>query len=204
MFVSLSRYVDKIQNFTRRKELQNSNSKLEQLNEKLNCLTFTDALSTLNNRRYFDKKLIESWDTCINKGCCITIIMVDIDNFKNFNDVYGHQTGDDCIFSVATVLKNSVNETNDIVVRYGGEEFTVILIYATQEQSEMLANKICKSVADLKIPNKITNREQYVTISLGVYCETPNKSDNATEFVEKADKALYMAKQNGKNQVKVF
>lgn len=86
-------------------------------------------------------------------------------------------------------------------------QLVAILIDVTQEQSKIIADNICKAIEDLKIPNKTKNseqEEQYVTVSLGVYCGKPNKSDNATEFVEKADKALYMAKANGKNQVRVF
>ena len=208
IFVSISRYVGKLQDFKSRKKLLVTNYKLEQLNGTLNSLTITDALSKLNNRRYFDEKLQQCWDECIQNEHLLTIIMIDIDNFKNFNDVYGHQTGDDCIVQVASVLKNLVTKKDDIVVRYGGEEFTIILIDCTKQQSKVIADNICNAVQDLKMPNeiknKITNNEQYVTISLGIHCDKPTKDHSAIEFVDKADKALYMAKENGKNQSKIF
>ena len=204
LFISISRYVGKLQDFKRRKKLLHSNNMLEQLNQKLNYLTITDALSKLGNRRYFDDKLKQYWDMCIYKECTLTVIMIDIDNFKNFNDVYGHQAGDECIVRVASALKNATDKEEDVAFRYGGEEFVAILIDYTHQESQTIANHICSSVEALKIPNKIGNKEQYVTISLGVCCEKPNKCEKPTDFVEKADKALYMAKENGKNQVRVF
>ena len=204
LFVSISRYIGKLQDFKIRKKLLFTNYELEKLNDKLNSLTITDSLSTLNNRRYFDEKLIQYWDYCILNGLSMTIIMMDIDDFKNFNDVYGHQAGDDCIVKISSVLRNTFKRKDDIVVRYGGEEFTAILINTTKENVKILTDNICKSVIALKMPNKMNGKEQNVTVSLGVYSELPNDADNATDFVEKADKALYSAKENGKNQVKWF
>ena len=135
----------------------------------------------------------------------VTIIMFDIDCFKNYNDTYGHQKGDDCIKAIADKIKSLdlMKRPGDLVARYGGEEFIILLINASIEYSDYIAHKILTGISDLKIPHKTTSvaNQQYVTVSIG-YARSENIEENGQkDLINKADGVLYEAKHKGRNRV---
>jgi diguanylate cyclase (GGDEF)-like protein len=129
--------------------------------------------------------------------------MLDVDYFKKFNDLYGHLAGDDCLRQVATVLNDLVGRKPDIVARYGGEEFAVILPETDHNGTAILAERIRKAVEDLAIPHSASECSQYVSVSLGVVTVSASGLSAPEQVVELADKALYYAKQRGRNRFEV-
>jgi diguanylate cyclase (GGDEF)-like protein len=163
-------------------------------------LAVTDALTELYNHRFFQEKMSENFCLCERYGNHFSIIMIDIDHFKKFNDTYGHQSGDIVLKQVAATIKKNVRST-DIPCRYGGEEMTVILTNTNKEDAITTANKICQAVREREFI--LANGENvHVTISVGVATSNVNGS-NPQELIEYADKCLYVAKENGRNQVVV-
>ena len=166
--------------------------------EKTYKLATTDGLTELYNHRYFQEQMIANIDTCKRYNSNFSLIIIDIDFFKKFNDKFGHQSGDEVLRQVAGILKKSVR-SSDIVARYGGEEMAIILTNTGLEDAKITANKICKAVADK--PFKLLGGiECRVTISLGV-STYPMHGEKPQDLIEVADKGLYNAKENGRNQV---
>lgn len=161
-------------------------------------LATTDGLTELYNHRYFQDTLRKQIDTAKRYEQAFSLIIIDIDYFKNFNDSYGHQAGDTVLKEVAHILKRNTRAT-DFVCRYGGEEMSIILPYTDKNEAMANAERICKAVASnkFKLPNNV---ECNVTISLGV-ATFPKEGDTPQTIIEKADKALYWAKENGRNRV---
>lgn len=161
-------------------------------------LATTDGLTELYNHRYFQEQMIMQAANCKRYNSNFSLILIDIDFFKKFNDVYGHQSGDAVLRQVALKLKKNVRST-DIVCRYGGEEMTIILPNTDRDEAIITAQKICQVVAEK--PFKLANdQESNVTISLGV-ATFPQDGETPGEITAAADKRLYVAKENGRNQV---
>ncbi len=161
-------------------------------------LAVTDALTELYNHRFFQEKMIENFDLSARYGSNFSIIMIDIDFFKKFNDTYGHQSGDAVLKQVAKTIKKNVRST-DIPCRYGGEEMAVILTNTNKNEASITAEKICQAVREREFV--LVNGEiVHVTISVGVASsEADGKAPQ--ELIEYSDKCLYIAKENGRNQV---
>lgn len=161
-------------------------------------LATTDGLTDLYNHRFFQEQMSMNIADCKRYGRKFSLIMIDIDFFKKFNDTYGHQAGDAVLRGVAHTLKKNVR-SSDVVCRYGGEEMAIILKDTDYNQAYIAADKICKTIAEK--PFKIAaNTEKQVTISLGV-STYPENGETTQEMIEFADKGLYAAKENGRNQV---
>jgi len=160
-------------------------------------LATTDGLTELYNHRYFQEQMRMQIEQSKRYDTKFSLIIIDIDFFKKFNDTYGHQVGDAVLRLVATTLKRNVRAT-DIVCRYGGEEMSIILPNTNKEEAISTAKKLCKKVADNKL--KISGKEIGVTISLGV-STFPENGQNASEIIDYADSKLYKAKNNGRNRV---
>lgn len=161
-------------------------------------LATTDGLTNLYNHRFFQEQMLINIENAKRYENPFSLILIDIDFFKKFNDTYGHQAGDAVLKQVAEQIKKSVRST-DIVCRYGGEEMSVILTNTGKEEAIITAQKICDSIATK--PFKLSNTlERNVTISLGV-STFPQNGQTPTELIEHADKGLYVAKENGRNQV---
>ena len=179
------------------KALQAVNRKLEELSER-------DGLTGLYNRRYFDQVMEMEWKRSNRSHQPLSLIMADIDFFKNYNDTYGHLKGDDCIRSVARAFGESVGRPSDVAVRYGGEEFAIILPNTNSDG----ARKICLAAKDRirnnSIPHKGSMVDDIVTMSFGISMAIPNKSSNPAELIAKADAALYKSKSDGRNRVTIF
>lgn len=165
--------------------------------EQLHDLSQRDPLTGLANRRVMDSELEE----LCNQNESFSVIMVDVDGFKAFNDTYGHQIGDDCLKRVAAMLRASLRRTSDRVARMGGEEFAVVLPQTTLEDARIMAERMRKAVADLRIPHAESPTGKVVTISAGV-SESVGPTSPA-DILAEADKAMYRAKSSGRNRVEV-
>lgn len=164
----------------------------------LEGLATTDPLTTLANRRTLDARLAQEWRRAQRGGRCISLIMMDIDHFKAFNDTYGHQAGDEVIRKVAQRIKSQVRRPSDLAARYGGEEFAVLLVDTDTRGARQIAEGIRKAVEGMA---PITDGGASVTISLGTYTRQVRAGDTLQELVRKADAALYEAKHSGRNRV---
>lgn len=161
-------------------------------------LATTDGLTELYNHRYFQEQMISQVENCKRYNSNFSLILIDIDFFKKFNDTYGHQSGDAVLIQVAKRLKKNVRAT-DCVCRYGGEEITIILPNADRDEAIITAQKLCQVISEK--PCKLANnQESTVTISLGV-STFPQDGESSSEIIKKADERLYFAKENGRNQV---
>lgn len=168
----------------------------------LESLSFLDALTHIPNRRRFDEMLLSEWRRAARDATPISLIMIDVDYFKKYNDNYGHGKGDVCLQNVATTLSNSLVRPSDFVARYGGEEFVVILPNTNQQAAVQIAERLRERVEKIALPHTYSNVSSVVTISLGVATQRkiPEHSLPQT-LTEAADKALYMAKEGGRNRV---
>lgn len=177
---------------------------LEALNKKLEEISNLDSLTGLYNRRYFVERLNQEWSRAYRGGYSLSIIMIDIDFFKNFNDNYGHLKGDDCLKDVAHEIKRSIRRCADFVARYGGEEFVVLLPGVDSKGAFKIAEEIKTNIENLRITHEYSQVSNVVTVSLGVHTVFVLEEMLKNEFVDKADKGLYLAKKNGRNRVEVY
>jgi len=161
-------------------------------------------LTGIPNRRNFDGFIDLEWRQAIRGGAPLSLIMIDIDNFKEYNDTYGHHAGDKCLKQVAKLLSASLKRPRDLLARYGGEEFVIVLPGTDEIGAYLIAKLLRSQIEALKIAHSSSSASKYVTISLGVATITPIKNSRPEEIIKKADQALYQAKQEGKNQVNVF
>jgi len=162
-----------------------------------------DALTGLKNRRVFDEQLEELWQQAIDHGRTIAILLVDVDHFKAYNDLYGHQAGDQALRRVAQTLQTFVSRPVDLVVRYGGEEFAAILYNIDGPEAEALAEQMRRAVAELAIEHRASRRQARVTISVGVAVVDPSRERRSRGALQLADQALYEAKVRGRNRVEL-
>ncbi|NET27675.1 diguanylate cyclase domain-containing protein [Okeania sp. SIO1I7] len=175
--------------------------RLEKLNQELKEIAYIDGLTGICNRRHFEEKLDQEWKRSTRENTSMSIIMVDIDYFKPYNDTYGHQQGDKCLQQVAQTISAAVKRPGDFVARYGGEEFVVVLPNTSIEGALKVAENIRTQIEALRIPHTASAVSKFVTSSLGVansYCSTDS---NPKILLEAADIALYNAKNAGRNQV---
>jgi len=164
-------------------------------------LSFYDALTGLVNRRKFDYHVEYEWHRAIRKNTFIGLLMMDLDNFKIYNDTYGHTQGDVMLKAVAGVLTSILNRTTDIICRWGGEEFAVLLPETSGADLLLIAEKIRTEIEALEVPGLRTAEATKITVSIGAVCVTPEQDELSADFIEKADFLLYKAKRDGRNQV---
>ncbi|MEO0988126.1 MAG: diguanylate cyclase [Cyanobacteria bacterium J06639_14] len=173
-------------------------------NERLEKLSLTDALTTAANRRSLDRYLLKEWRQAMRDQRSLSLILLDLDDFKRFNDTYGHQCGDDCLVSVARTIQKIVHRPSDLVARYGGEEFAVVLVNTNLKGACKVAERIWQAIQALKIPHKSSRISPYVTASLGVSAIIPPQNRQPNLLIRQADEALYAAKQSGRNNYKIY
>ena len=174
---------------------------LQQTNEKISKLSLIDGLTNVANRRGFDNKLEEEWHRSLRTKRPISLLMVDIDFFKNFNDTYGHLAGDDCLRTIGLILKNIANRATDFPARYGGEEFAIILPETDKQGAHAIAESIHDQVAQREIPHKTSDISQYLTVSIGLATLDDNTNiKSPIELIKMADEQLYKAKHEGRNK----
>ncbi len=173
------------------------------MNSKLEKLSITDFLTGLANRRHFDDSLATEWTRAERTCLPLTLIMIDVDHFKKFNDRYGHQAGDDCLKKVAATLSANACRAGDLVARYGGEEFSIISAGTDLTGARALAEKVRRAVQAMSLLNE-DSKLGIVTISLGIAVIIPDRKKTASALVASADKALYQAKTGGRNRCEYF
>ena len=178
-------------------------------NEKLEELANIDGLTGLCNRRNMDIRADIVWDACIRNGNPFALLMLDIDNFKKYNDHYGHQAGDDALCKVSDAIAAVIDLANSTALthgafpaRYGGEEFAVIIPSASRASYEVVASQIVCAVGALSIPHEKNNECNIVTISIGG-CRVESANDELSVMFRKADENLYLAKENGRNRAEI-
>lgn len=165
----------------------------------LGRLAMTDGLTGLANRRRFDEYIEQSWSYCRRFELPISLLIIDVDFFKLYNDHYGHPQGDECLRSVASVMKDTVERPHDLIARYGGEEFACLLPGTDRAGANHLARQINQQVWELGQPHVANPKTDRVTVSIGVACCKPDSLGAFTEMLQAADKALYLAKSAGRN-----
>lgn len=188
-----------------RNSLVDLTHRLDDMNRELVRLSTVDSLTGVANRRRFDEVLYKEWRRAMRRQYPITLMMCDIDFFKQYNDAQGHQAGDECIRAVARAIEETLKRPGDLVARYGGEEFAAILPDTDFEGAQMVAESVRNAVAELGIPHGRSAVSSRVTLSIGAACTIPKRGAPAVgdELIEAADKALYAAKSAGRNRVVV-
>lgn len=171
------------------------------LNKKLEQLSFQDGLTNIANRRLFDQTLDGEWNHARRNQQPISLIFLDIDDFKKYNDHYGHQAGDECLKKVANALSKIPTRTTDLVARYGGEEFVLLLPNASAESAIEMAEKCREMILNLNIKHQTSSVRNIVTVSSGVCTIVPTVETSPSALFSIADKMLYQAKKNGRNRV---
>ncbi|GAB4266426.1 MAG: diguanylate cyclase [Methylomicrobium sp.] len=174
---------------------------LKQARDSLALLAITDSLTGLANRRHFDSVLQAECERLSRLKQPLSLIMLDIDYFKNFNDTYGHIAGDHCLKQIAEAIRVSLLRPADLAARYGGEEFACILPHTEHSGALAIAERIQAAVAALKLPHAASAIADHVTVSLGVFTGFVAASTQAGRFVELADSQLYSAKAAGRNRI---
>ncbi|WRH67506.1 MAG: diguanylate cyclase [Planktothrix sp. GU0601_MAG3] len=162
-------------------------------------MVIEDGLTKLANRRQFDRVLEYEWNRCKREKIPLSLLLLDIDYFKQYNDNYGHLAGDFCLQQVAQVLQNAIQRNTDLVARYGGEEFAIILPNTDIDGSIHLAEKVRQAIEALQVEHIKSAVSRYVTISIGVESLIPMEDLTPKTLIFNADQALYKAKQNGRN-----
>ncbi|WP_297434508.1 diguanylate cyclase [Sulfurimonas sp.] len=197
--LSISLYVFRsIQNDQTRLEI--TSKKLKIANKKLESASYTDSLTTLHNRRYFNFIYEKELKRTKRNKNYITFMMIDIDFFKQYNDTYGHVEGDYALKSVAKVLKDSLRRPSDYVFRLGGEEFGVLLSETDESHSARLARDICNAVREREIKHEGSKVNEYLTISIGVICCKADDNLDGNVLISRADEMLYRAKESGRDR----
>ena len=163
-------------------------------------LTLTDGLTGVSNRRAFDETVANEWRRCARAQVPMALIMVDIDQFKNFNDAYGHQAGDACLQQIAGAMRRAARRPQDLVARYGGEEFAILLPQEDLDGAVAVARKLLDEVSLLSIPHAHSIVTPWVSVSMGLASVTPSERDDWTALVRSADALLYRAKSEGRNR----
>lgn len=183
------------------KKIEKQKHELEMINTQLKKLSLRDPLTKIWNRRKYDETILLEWNRCLRYQRPIALIILDIDNFKNYNDYYGHQAGDECLFKIGKTLSDSLTRSTDMVARYGGEEFVIILSETGEKEAIKIANILRQKIEGLNIPHELSPVNNYLTVSLGVSSTVPSINLSHKDLLENADKALYLAKASGKNKV---
>src|SRR5690554_5159534 len=199
------RFIGTIQDITDRKRTE---EELENARTALEAQVRLDALTQIANRLALDERLNEEWRRAVRQETPLSLLMIDVDHFKHFNDHYGHVAGDKCLQRVARVISSVVLRSFDLVARYGGEEFVVLLPATDELDAAQLAARICAAIRNEAIEHHHASSSGIVTVSIGVVCAYPGQDDGVPDGVrtllESADTALYVAKNEGRDRVATY
>jgi len=180
----------------REDELGHLSNTIQDLFNKANV----DPLTGLYNRRFMDSSMERIMGLLSRSEGQLSVLMLDIDFFKKYNDSYGHDSGDKCLQAVAHALSYTVSRVNDIVVRYGGEEFAIILPNTDSDGARMFAGRLLQNVRELNIPHKKNDAAKCVTVSIGVTTGKVDYQQDMAMYLKRADEALYQSKKNGRDR----
>jgi two-component system chemotaxis family response regulator WspR len=181
--------------------LRESQRQLVEINLELQRLTNVDGLTGLSNRRSLNEYLELQWKLAVREQSPFSILMIDVDNFKPYNDTYGHLAGDDVLKQIAAAIQATFRRPTDIAARFGGEEFIVLLSATEAQATHTLGDALCKRVANLRIAHSESPPLKRVTVSIGGASTIPQHGDSGLGLIEMADKALYEAKRLGRNRI---
>jgi two-component system chemotaxis family response regulator WspR len=196
----LQRLMNDLQTSNQRLEI--SNEGLELSNERLQKLANVDGLTGIANRASFDRFIKRYWETAEHAHSDLSLLMIDVDHFKKFNDAFGHVEGDTALKKVAQVLTSASVDEASLVARYGGEEFCVVLPNVDSDRALEIANDLLRSMEAIAIPHIYPNPTSVVTLSIGI-ASTPSLLKSSKELLQEADAALYLSKDNGRNQATI-
>lgn len=174
---------------------------LKRYRDYLKELSSLDGLTGIANRRKFNESLDYEWRRARRNQTSIALLIMDIDNFKSYNDHYGHIAGDDCLKRVAKILKETARRPPDLPARYGGEEFVLLLPETDRAGASLVAEQFQQRTRITNISHEFSDAAPYVTLSVGIGAAIPSDSQSSNELIESADKCLYAAKENGRNRV---
>ncbi len=174
---------------------------LKRARDYLAKIAFVDALTAIPNRRRFDEAIHTEWQRAMRTGAQMSLLLMDIDHFKLFNDHYGHQAGDTCLIQVAQALRNAVRRPGDLVARYGGEEFACLLPETGTDGAHAIGKTLCGSIRELGIPHEHSSTADHVTISIGAATTFVGLDTSIEGLIEAADMNLYRAKDEGRNRI---
>ena len=190
--------------FFNQRQLLRQQQRTQSLADRLHRLSREDSLTGLANRRYFDEALDREWRRCQRSQQPLTVMLVDVDRFKAYNDHYGHLQGDACLRSLADELGRYSRRGGDLVARFGGEEFVLLYPGVDETEAVRLASRLCRSVRALGIPHAHNPASEEVTISVGVAVKGPGDNLSAIQLLDAADRALYQAKQGGRDNWRLY
>ncbi|QID16656.1 sensor domain-containing diguanylate cyclase [Nitrogeniibacter mangrovi] len=182
-------------------ERKQTEQKLLALQKELESLSFKDGLTGVSNRRMFDSILEAEWVSARRNGQPLSVILIDIDYFKQYNDAYGHVQGDACLRQVAQLLNAAAKRSRDALARFGGEEFALILPETDANSAMTVAERCIHMIFKAQIPHAASPISQLLTASLGVGTIVPAHDDDAVDFLERVDRRLYAAKEGGRNRI---
>ncbi|WP_460131066.1 diguanylate cyclase domain-containing protein [Pseudomonas sp. S1_E04] len=194
-------YMTLLQRDAAYRALRVSQQQLLDTNLVLQRLMNSDGLTGLSNRRHFDEYLELEWRRALRDQTQLSLLMIDVDFFKTYNDSFGHVEGDEALRKVAASIREASGSPSDLPARYGGEEFALVLPNTSPGRARLVAEKLRMSVAALKIPHNAPSEGSCLTISIGLSTMTPVQGTDCRQLIMAADKGLYMAKHNGRNQV---
>jgi diguanylate cyclase (GGDEF)-like protein len=204
--LSLQNTLDNLENkvIERTKKLEQTQLHLEEVNNSLAKMVNTDGLTLIANRRCFDEYLSQEWEKLYQSNQSISLLLIDVDYFKLYNDAYGHQSGDDCLKKIAQALKKSCVRSSDLVARYGGEEFAILLSKTNIDGAIAVSQRIKTTIHNLQITHNYSPINHLVTVSIGISSLTPTPDNSPQLLINQADQALYLSKEKGRNQYNIY
>lgn len=179
-------------------------TKIQKQKEMLENLSTIDGLTNIANRRKFDETIKSEWNRHKRFDSTITLLLLDVDYFKLYNDFYGHQAGDECLKKIGKVLLNYSKRAGDLAARYGGEEFVLLYLNSEKEDVLKLCEKLKQDINEINIKHEKSEVSDKITLSIGIAVTIPKANDQYGDFIEKADKALYKAKETGRNRAVLY
>ena len=183
------------------KQLEDLASELEKSNRHLRYLSEMDELTGLHNRRHMEAALGEEWERHVSQGLSLSLVYIDIDYFKEYNDTYGHDAGDQALVEIARLFRHSALRSGDQIARYGGEEFLLLLPETPHEDAKKIAGRLHQAVMDRKIEHRGSRICHFLTVSIGVATIRPSRSETVGRLKREADALLYCAKRHGRNRI---
>ena len=177
-----------------------NNFEMQQMREYFGNMATTDALTRVYNRRYIDENIDRLVKSISRANGVLSLMMIDLDFFRRYNDAFGHSKGDTCLKMIAGVLNDGLKRDNDFVARYGGEEFVAILPNTDEKGACMIADRLLANIKDCNIPHEKSEIADHVTVSIGVTTGGKDFTHTGDDYIKKAEEALSLSKQNGRNR----
>ncbi|MGJ7497963.1 diguanylate cyclase [Variovorax sp. RT4R15] len=193
-------YSNQLQRDDAYRALRESQRQLTEKNIELQRMSHMDGLTEVCNRRHFNEHIEEEWSRALRDQSSLSVLMIDIDDFKQYNDAYGHLAGDEALKKVASILQQNADQSTDLLARFGGEEFALIMTTTPLAGARFKAEKLRLAVQDLHLVHDRSSVAGHLSVSVGGASTIPQRGGSLLHLIEAADKALYEAKRSGKNR----